>query len=87
MHRPICELEHYHEATDDVCYRPKADMVRPFELRKIEYRREPPEGNMQGRVGSGQSVKKQHTTRPKARKATTTRVSGAGLYRHRRQRQ
>jgi hypothetical protein len=47
-------------------------------LRKIEHRREPPEGNMQRRGGSGQSVKEQ-TTRPKTRKAPTTHVSGAGF--------
>jgi hypothetical protein len=32
---------------------------------------------MQRRGGSGQSVKEQRTTRPKARKAPTTHVSGA----------
>ena len=32
---------------------------------------------MQRRSGSGQSVKEQRTTRPKARKAPTTHVSGA----------
>jgi hypothetical protein len=46
-------------------------------LRKIEHRRGPPEGDMQRRGGSGQSVKEQRTTGPKTRKAPTTHVSGA----------
>jgi hypothetical protein len=46
-------------------------------LRKIKHRREPPEGDMQRRDGSGQSVKEQRTTKPKARKAPTTHASGA----------
>lgn len=34
---------------------------------------------MQRRGGSGQSVKEQRTTRPKARKAPTIHVSGADI--------
>ena len=44
---------------------------------KIEHRREAPEGDMQRRGGSGQSVKEQRTARLKARKAPTAHVSGA----------
>jgi hypothetical protein len=48
-----------------------------WNFRKIEHRSEPPEGDMQRRGGSVQSVKEQRTTRPKARKAPTKHVSGA----------
>ena len=56
---------------------PKRTWRGHWNLRKIEHRREPPEGDMQRRGGSGQSVKEQRTTREKARKAPTTHVSGA----------
>src|SRR5262245_51778266 len=48
-----------------------------WNLRKIEHRRETPEGDMQRRGGSGQSVQAQCTSRLKARKAPTAHVSGA----------
>jgi hypothetical protein len=53
-------------------------MARPLELTvKLSIAGEP-EGDMQRRGGSGQSVKEQRTTtRPKTRKAPTTHVSGA----------
>ncbi|MGB7670847.1 MAG: hypothetical protein WBM31_07180, partial [Pseudolabrys sp.] len=61
----------------DVCFCPKRTWRGHWNLRKIEHRREPPEGNMQRRGGSGQSVKEQRTTRQKTRKAPTTHVSAA----------
>jgi hypothetical protein len=56
---------------------PKRAWRGHWNLRKIEYRREPPEGDMQRRGGSGPSVKEQRTTRRKTRKTPTTHMSGA----------
>src|SRR5262245_56121156 len=50
-----------------------------WNLLKIEHRREPPEGDMQRRGGSGQPVKGQRVARPKAHKAATTHVSGTNF--------
>jgi hypothetical protein len=82
-----------HQVTFDVCFLdvkrtsgrhatmsafdPKRTWRGHWNLRKIEHRREPPEGNMQRRGGSRQSVKEQRTTRQKTRKAPTTHVSAA----------
>jgi hypothetical protein len=60
-------------------YDPKRTWRGHWNLRKIEHRREPPEGDMQRRGGSRQSVKEQRTTMPKTRKAPTTHVAGADL--------
>src|SRR5262249_16227484 len=60
-------------------FNPKRTWRGHWNLRKIEHRREPPEGDMQRRGGSGQSVKEQRTTRPKARKASAAQVSAADL--------
>src|SRR5262245_30786787 len=55
---------------------PKRTWRGHWNLRKIEHRREPPEGDMRRRGGSGQSVKEKDD-RQKAHKAPTTHVSGA----------
>jgi hypothetical protein len=46
-----------------------------WNLRKIEHRREPPGGDMQRRGESGQLIKGQRTTGPKARKAPAAHAS------------
>jgi len=54
---------------------PKRTWRGHWNLRKIEHRREPPGGDMQRRGESGQLIKGQRTTGPKARKAPAAHAS------------
>src|SRR5262245_32369811 len=58
---------------------PKRTWRGHWNLRKIEHRREPPEGDMRRRGGSGQPTKGQRTTMPKVGKASLAPTSAPNI--------